>query len=56
MFGALRNEDEGPGGTHELAIFEVHDVLALENVESLCAVVMHMDRRAEARWLFGFQY
>jgi hypothetical protein len=56
MSSTLRNEDERAGGAHELAVLEIHEVLAVEHVERLCTVMVHVDRGAEAGWLFGLQH
>src|SRR3954468_6289475 len=56
MTGTPRNEDERAGRTHDLPVIDEHDVFAIEHVERLGAVVMHMKRGPKARWFFGFQY
>src|SRR6266852_5953023 len=44
----LWDEDERPGRTPELAVLQVHDVLALEDIERLRRVVMYVHRWSKA--------
>jgi hypothetical protein len=50
------NEDERPGRTGELAVLEVHDVLALDDVESFRRVAMYVDRWAKSGRLLRLQH
>src|SRR5579859_2294325 len=56
MPSALRDEDERPSRTGELAVFEIHDVFALEDIERLSRVVMYMKRWPESGWFVRLQH
>src|SRR6266404_2951625 len=49
------DEDERPSRTGELTVFEIHHVLALEDVERLRGIVMYMNRRTKSRRLLRLQ-
>ena len=55
MSAAARDEDERSGWADVFLAVERHDVLALQHIERLGAIVVHMDRRPEAWWFFSFE-
>src|SRR5437879_856949 len=53
---ALWDEDERPGRTRELAVLQIHDVLALEDIERLGRVVMYVYRWSKAGRFLRLQH